>query len=169
MLKIFTEPNAILHQKCRKVADFDDKLKKLAQDMVETLRSNKGIGLAAPQIGKLIRLIVIEFEPDKFSEEEKAKTKIKSKDKIPLTILINPKITKLAKETSISPEGCLSLPGREIPVARPVKANVLAKDLTGKRLKIRAKGLFARILQHEIDHLSGILITDRMIKSKNKK
>lgn len=169
-LNIYTEPNPFLHQKCQKVTKFDAELKKLAQDMIETLFSNDGIGLAAPQIGKTIRLIVVEYNPERFTGKNSYSKKLmegkeaKKLKKIPLTVLVNPKITNCSLETEIADEGCLSLPNIEIPIKRSLKINVLAQDLDGNRLKIRTRDLFARILQHEIDHLDGILITDKTKK-----
>lgn len=173
-LTILTEPNPLLHQKCEKVKIFNDALKQFADDMVEIMFQNKGIGLAAPQLGKTIRLLTIEFNPERF--EETTSKKLKTKDggiepdqkAIPLTIICNPKIISCSKETSIHEEGCLSLPKIEIPIERANSVKVLGQDLKGNRLKIKAKGLFGRILQHEIDHLDGILITDRAKNVKRK-
>lgn len=174
ILPILTQPNPLLHQKCSKVKVFDEKLKQLAHNMTETIFANKGIGLAAPQVGKTIRLIVIEFNPERFALNEDQDTNHKSKiinhksQEIPLTILVNPKIISASKETEIHEEGCLSLPGVEVLIERVKEVKVLARGLEGNRLKIRANGLFARILQHEIDHLEGILITDRQTKNELK-
>lgn len=167
---IITEPNSILHKKCRKVTKFDNKLKKIADQMVGILYEKKGIGLAAPQITQEIRLIVVEYNPKRFADEDKvcngdsSKSKPKIEVAIPLTVLVNPKITNFSQDTRICEEGCLSLPGIELSIKRAQKITVLAYNLQGERLKIRAKDLFARVLQHEIDHLSGILITDRATK-----
>ncbi|MCL5795063.1 MAG: peptide deformylase [Patescibacteria group bacterium] len=160
-MKIIIEPNPILHKKCRKVARFDNELKKFAKAMAKTLDENAGIGLAAPQVGKSIRLVVIGHKPEKLAEIQK---KDDNQAAIAQMILANPKITKFSTETNITEEGCLSLPKIEIKIKRANKVSVLAYDLEGNRLKIRAKGLLARVLQHEIDHLDGILITDRKIK-----
>lgn len=163
-LSIITEPNPILHQKCRKVKIFDDKLKILAQNITETLLSQKGIGLAAPQVGEILRLIVIEYDPKRFAETDnnkQTKKRVNFPIAIPLTILVNPKVTSLSKDTEVNDEGCLSLPGIEKSIKRSIKVNVLAYNLEGERIRLRAKNLFARILQHEIDHLDGILITDK--------
>lgn len=161
-LNIITEPDPILHQKCKKVTKFDTGLKKLAQDMVETLFAENGVGLAAPQVGKNIKMIIVEFNPERFIDKaQKQKVEAKKKNTIPLTILVNPKITKCSRDTEVADEGCLSLPTIELPIKRSIKVNVLAYDLDGNKLKIRARDLFARILQHEIDHLDGVLITDK--------
>jgi len=158
-LEILTEPDPKLHEKCKKVKVFDDKLKKLALDMAETIKENHGtIGLAAPQVGNQIRMIAIEYDPKKYLSDEELKT---CKEKpIPLTVLVNPKITWHSKEKEFGDEGCLSLPDIEIPIERAKDIHVLAQNLEGKKLKIRASGYFARVIQHETDHLDGILITD---------
>lgn len=163
-LNIFTEPSLVLHKKCAKVKKFDEKLSKLVLDMTETMRIGNGAGLAAPQIGKLIKIICVEYDPDK--TDEKYKKELRAYDKIPLTILVNPKITKLSKETYIGPEGCLSLPKVELDIKRSCEINVIAQDITGKKIRVRARDFFARLLQHEIDHLDGILITDRSHENK---
>ena len=170
-LNILTEPNPILHKKCAKVNKFDAAIKNLANDMVETLFADNGVGLAAPQLGKTIRMLVLEFNPKRFADlidEEEKKEKINN-EIIPLTILVNPKIISHNKITDVMEEGCLSLPKKEFPVRRFTEIKVLAQDVNGNRIKIKAKSLFARVLQHEIDHLSGILITDKIEKIKNAK
>jgi len=163
-LEILTEPNPILHEKCKKVKHFDDKLKKLAHDMTEKIFNERGtIGLAAPQVGELIQMIVVEFDPKKYlSEEEQENYHEKA---IPLTILVNPKITWRSKEKEFADEGCMSLPDIELSIERHKEIHVIAENLDGQKIKIRAKDYFARVLQHEIDHLNGILITDHS-KSK---
>lgn len=161
-LNIYTEPNPVLHKKCFKVKKFDEKLSKLALDMTETMRAGNGAGLAAPQVGKLLKLLCIEYDPEK--TEEKYKINLRAYKKIPLTILVNPKITKFSKETHIGLEGCLSLPDTELDIKRSCEISVIAQDIMGNRLRIRARDFFARLLQHEIDHLDGILITDRKTK-----
>jgi methionyl-tRNA formyltransferase len=143
-------PAPILKQKAKKVTDFGPTLRELADTMVETMRESRGMGLAAPQVGEPVRLIVLEYEPDERGEA-----------RIPLTILVNPTITDSGRQTDWMDEGCLSIPGVELPVQRPTQVNVLAEDLDGNRVKIRAKDLHARILQHEIDHINGVLMTDR--------
>ncbi len=149
-LPIITVPNPDLWQKARKVTDFGPKLTKLAQEMAITMHESNGMGLAATQVGELIRLIAVEYIPEE-----------KNESAIPLTFLVNPTITDSSKQTDVMNEGCLSIPGLELPVTRPTEVTVLAQDLQGNRVKIRAKDLFARILQHEIDHTNGILITNR--------
>jgi len=112
--------------------------------MAETMEVKDGIGLAAPQIGQLLRIIVVKPNP-------KEKT----------LILINPEIKKFSRKKDVMAEGCLSLPNIEAPVERAVKITVQALDLNGRKIKIKAKGLSARVIQHEVDHLEGILIVDK--------
>lgn len=158
-LEILTDPNPILHEHCKKVKIFNNDLKKIANDMAETVSNVHGtIGLAAPQIGHKIRLIVIEFDPKKYLSN--ADSKNLNQKAIPLTILVNPKITWRSKAKEAGDEGCMSLPDIELPIGRHLEIHVSACNLDGKSIKIRANGYFARVLQHEIDHLEGILITD---------
>lgn len=169
---ILTEPNSILHQKSQKVKDFGDDLKRFVQMLTDTLFLNKGIGLAAPQVGKPIRLAVIEYNPQRFRDTSGASGERQfqaAEQPIPLTILINPKIVSCSREKEIAEEGCLSLPDLAYPVMRAKEVRVFAQNLEGEKIKIRAKDLFARVLQHEIDHLNGILITDKIYHRKPKK
>lgn len=159
---IVTVPNPILRKKAEKVTSFDIELQNLTQKMVNMMRQYDGVGLAAPQMGVSKRIIVVEYDP-------KGDDKDRADKPFPLTILANPVITKFSKEQVIMPEGCLSLPGIEIDVKRPKEVNVTAQNLEGQSFKIRAKGLLARVLQHEIDHLNGILFTDHAKDVKNLK
>ena len=140
-LEIKKYPNPILRKKCEEIKEVTPEIKKLIEDMIETMEKNNGVGLAAPQIGILKRIIVAETE------------------KGPLC-LINPKIVKKGKETALDKEGCLSFPGLFLKISRRREVEVEALDGNGR--KIKAKGLLARILQHEIDHLDGILYIDRI-------
>lgn len=149
-LPITLVPQPILRERAKKVTDFGPELQQLAESMVATMRHYRGIGLAASQVGQPVRLITIEYVPEEKGEPH-----------IPLTILVNPTITDENRTTDWMDEGCLSIPGIELPVKRPTQINVLAQDLQGQRIKIRAKDLLARILQHEIDHTNGILIHER--------
>ncbi len=149
-LPINTVPNPILKQKAQKVTDFGPDLRRLAHNMAETMRQNNGMGLAAPQVNVPKQLIVIEYEPVEPGET-----------RIPLAMLTNPSVTNQSKERDWLNEGCLSIPGTEVPIERSIWANILAQDLDGNRVKIRAKDLHARIWLHDIDHLNGILMTDR--------
>lgn len=144
MLKVITYPDNLLRQKTEPVKDpTDNEIKKLISEMLETLRSQEGIGLAAPQVGSNKRICLIELENEVF-------------------ILINPEIKKLSGSQINLEEGCLSFPGKFISVPRYEKIKVKALDSNGKKQIIRARGLLARALQHEIDHLDGVLFVDRV-------
>lgn len=138
----FGEP--ILEQKAKRVRNFDAELKKLADDMLETMRKSCGVGLAAPQVGVPIRLTVIEIP-----------------DEEPL-ILVNPEVVEQIGQRQVT-EGCLSYPGFSGETMRSEMVKVKAFDLNGEKIKIRADELLAQALEHEIDHLNGILYTDRLI------
>jgi peptide deformylase len=138
------QDNPILRQKSEKVKEITPELRRLAFDMAETMEVKDGIGLAAPQIGQLIRIIVVKPKPDE-------KT----------LILINPEIKKSSRKKDVMVEGCLSLPEIEVPVERAIKISGQALDLNGQKIKIKAKGLLARVIQHEVDHLEGVLIVDK--------
>lgn len=149
-LAIVTLPNTILRQKA-KVINVKDigklGLKELARKMIITMRQAKGIGLAAPQIGKSIRFIVVEVLPE------------------PL-VLINPVITHSSFAKELGQEGCLSIPGQWGFVKRAMKIDAEGYTLKGEKTKFKAEGLLARVIQHEIDHLDGVLFIDRVDKSQ---
>lgn len=145
-MRIVTAPNPILFTAVKKVVNFDDDLKKLAEKMILTMRANKGIGLAANQIGADCQVILIEYA---------LKRPI-----IPLTAVVNPKLVSQSPKWNYQVEGCLSLPGKEFEVARSEAVKIKGFNLKGKPITLAAKGLFARIIQHEMDHLRGILIND---------
>jgi len=144
-LEVKIYPDPILRKKCQEVKEVTPEIRKLGEDMIETMTRNEpeGIGLAAPQVGVSKRVIVVQTEKEP-------------------VILVNPKITKRSKETEIMEEGCLSFPGLWLKIKRAKSAEVEALDKNGKEIKIKAEGLSARVLQHEIDHLDGILFIDRV-------
>ena len=150
--KIVIEPDPILRQKSENLEKVDDDLRRLLDDMLETMYSAPGIGLAAVQIGILKRLIVIDIS----KEKEK---------KNPL-FLINPEIISKSKNTSIYEEGCLSLPGHFAEIERPAECQVKYIDYDGKKKEIKANGLLSTCIQHELDHLDGILLIDYLSKLK---
>jgi peptide deformylase len=136
--------NPVLRNKARKVNRFDDSIKRLVKDMIETMRDAPGVGLAAPQIGVPLQIAVIETEKDD------------------VHVLVNPEILKLDGEY-IPDEGCLSVPGYWGKVSRAERVTVKAKDAQGKDIRITAaEGLLGQALQHEIDHLNGMLYVDRL-------
>ncbi len=150
ILDIVTFPEPSLRLKAKQVTKFDTELQTLVDNMFETLRAAPGVGLAAPQIGESLRLVVVEYTED---EDENAKPK--------KYVLVNPEIIKRSEEMVTDVEGCLSLPGLAGRVERHRAVTVKAKNRFGKPLKIEAQDWLARIFQHEIDHLDGVLYIDR--------
>ena len=150
--KILTEPDPILRKKCQPLEDVDDELRRLMRDMLETMYKAPGIGLAAIQIGILKRVIVIDLSKD-------------NEKKNPL-FLVNPEIIHRSKETSTYEEGCLSLPGQFAEIERPSECRVKYLDFKGNQKELKAKGLLSTCVQHEIDHLNGILFIDYLSKLK---
>ena len=149
---IVIEPDPILRKKSDILEKVDDELRILLDDMLETMYSAPGIGLAAVQIGILKRLIVIDISKDK-------------EKKNPI-FLINPEIISKSKNTSIYEEGCLSLPGHFAEIERPEECQIKYIDYEGKKNEMKANGLLATCIQHEIDHLNGILFIDYLSKLK---
>lgn len=162
MHEIVTLPNPVLRAPTKKVGAFDDALLKLVTDMREAMYANKGVGLAAPQIALSAKLAVIEFDPQRFDEED-------LDDRIPFFVIVNPSVTSTNADIQILEEGCLSVPDLTMPVPRATEISVIAQNERGERIRIRARDFLARILQHEIDHLNGILITDRTTSKKIRK
>ena len=152
--EIITLPDPILRRKAKPVTRFDADLQKLVDDMIETMRVAPGVGLAAPQVGESIRLIVVEYPMD--DEKEDAPKK--------LFAVVNPEIKEISAETEMGIEGCLSLPGLHGEVERALEVRVTGRTRRGQPIKIKAKGWLARIFQHEIDHLEGVVFTDRAVK-----
>jgi len=150
--KIVIEPDPILRKKSENLEKVDDELRKLLDDMLETMYSAPGIGLAAVQLGVLKRLIVIDIS--------------KEKDKKNPLFLINPEIISRSNKTSIYEEGCLSLPGHFAEIERPAECHVKYIDYSGKEKEIKADGLLSTCIQHEVDHLNGILFIDYLSKLK---
>ena len=150
--KIVIEPDPILRQKSESLEKVDDELRRLLDDMLETMYSAPGIGLAAVQIGILKRLIVIDIS----KEKEK---------KNPL-FLINPEIVSKSKNTSIYEEGCLSLPGHFAEIERPAECQIKYIGYDGKKKEMKANGLLSTCIQHELDHLDGKLFIDYLSKLK---
>jgi len=138
------EGDEILRKKSREVPLVDDRIRILMDDMVETMYANDGVGLAAPQVGILKRVIVIDVEDGKVYK------------------MANPKILTEAGEQT-GEEGCLSVPEKRGLVARPMKVSVEYIDENNQEQKLEAEGLLARAICHEIDHLNGVLFTDRVI------
>lgn len=148
-LPIVKYPDPILEKKCGPVTQFDKKLKKLVNNMYETMVEADGVGLAAPQIGKDLQLAIVDIE-----------------DEHGLIVLVNPVIEE-AKGSETDVEGCLSFPGIYGHVTRPSYVKVKAQDVKGRFFTLQAKGYLARAIQHEIDHLNGVLFTSKVEKYVN--
>jgi peptide deformylase len=152
--KIVTLPNPVLKRKARAVHKIDKNLQVVLDDMVETMRAAPGVGLAAPQIGLSEKIIVVEYyEKDEDEQVEDAPKKVWA--------MINPEIVKASEEKVAGVEGCLSIPGLVGEVERHAEIQVKGLNRHGKPMKVKAKGWLARIFQHEIDHLNGVLFPDR--------
>jgi peptide deformylase len=148
ILKITKIPDPILETKTSIVKEITPETLKLIRDMVETCRKAKGIGLAAPQVGKSLRLCIINLEHMG----------------IPPFALINPKIVKSSWKKVEMEEGCLSIPGLFGMVKRPARVIVKATTSEGSETKFEADGILSRVIQHELDHLDGILFTSKMTR-----
>ena len=151
--KIITLPQQILRQKARKVTDFGPELQRLIDDMIETMRSAPGVGLAAPQVDVSKRVLVVEFGDE---EDEEAPLK--------LYVLVNPEIVRASSEMIAGTEGCLSIPRMVGNVERPESIVVKGLNRYGQTTKVKASGWLARIFMHEVDHLDGVLFVDRADK-----
>lgn len=146
-IKTFGDP--VLKTKAGEVKEFDETLQRLAEDMLATMHEREGVGLAANQVGRLRRVLVAAVEDDEY-------------------VVVNPRVEALSEETEAGAEGCLSIPGIQVEVERPVAVTVSGQDPSGRDLRLEAEGLLARILQHEIDHLDGVLILDRTDRESRK-
>ncbi len=147
---IYTSKNPVLRTKAKRVKKVDETTQKLIDDMIETMQQAPGVGLAAPQVGVSLRILVIETPEDE--DDPQGGTALQ---------LINPEILKADGE-QFGEEGCLSIPGYVGMVKRNMNVTVKALNRKGKEVKIKATGYLARVLQHEIDHLDGVLFTDRL-------
>ena len=150
--KILTEPNKVLRQKSLPVEKVDGDLQKLMDDMLETMYAAPGIGLAAIQVGVPKRVIVLDIAP-------------KDEPKNPM-YFINPEIIEKAESNSTYEEGCLSVPGQFAEIDRPSKCHVKYLDYYGQPKELKAEGMLATCIQHEMDHLEGILFIDYLSKLK---
>ena len=145
-------PDPFLRMRAGDIAEIDESTSSLIEDMFEAMEEENGIGLAAPQIGVSRRVIVVSIDEKNFNR----------------LALINPEIVHLSKQTDIMEEGCLSVPGVNADVRRPAEAVVRGITRSGRHVEIEAKGLLARVLQHEIDHLDGVLFIDKLTEKARK-
>lgn len=141
VLKIRTNPDPVLRKKAKKIASVDDSIRKLIDDMIETMQEASGVGLAANQVGVPLRIVVIQVP-----EQE-------------VLVLVNPVVVE-AKGERLVIEGCLSVPGYQAEVPRAESVRIQARDRKGKLFRKRGSDLLAQAMQHEIDHLNGILYID---------
>lgn len=148
-LDIRTFGDPVLKTRAAPVESFDESLLRLTEDMLITMRENEGVGLAANQVGRLKRVIVAAIEDDEY-------------------VMVNPVLTDASETKETGPEGCLSIPGIQVEVERPIAVAVSGQDVSGNPLRIEATGLLARVLQHEVDHLDGVLIVDRTDRDSRK-
>lgn len=146
-IKTFGDP--VLKTRATPVREFDETLQRLTEDMLETMRDREGVGLAANQVGRLRRVLVAALEDEEYA-------------------VVNPRIEGSSEETEVGSEGCLSIPGIQVEVERPTAVTVSGQDPSGNPIRLEAEGLLARILQHEIDHLNGVLILDRTDRESRK-
>ena len=157
--EIVTLPEPVLRRKAKPITKFDKELQTLIDDMIETMRDAPGVGLAAPQVGDSERLAVIEYAEDEDDEDEDESVEKPAKPK-QLFVIINPEIVKASEEKVLGVEGCLSIPGIQGEVERHEAIQVKGLNRFGKPQKVKVDGWMARIFQHEIDHLNGVLFTD---------
>jgi peptide deformylase len=161
-LSILQYGDPVLRAKGKAIGKIDNRIRELAANMIETMHEANGVGLAAPQVGEALQLTVLDVSEveDRPSTMSLNGEHVDPKTSMPL-ILINPEIA-LGKETDVGIEGCLSFPEITGDIERAESAVVQAETLDGGKIEIEATGLLARALQHEIDHLNGILFIDRM-------
>ncbi len=148
-LDIRTFGDPVLKTRAAPVDNFDESLVRLTQDMLSTMRDNDGVGLAANQVGRLKRVLVASVEEEDY-------------------VIVNPVLTGISDAIERAPEGCLSIPGIQVEVERPTSVTVSGTDASGEPLQIEASDILARVLQHEVDHLDGVLILDRTDRASRK-
>lgn len=153
MLDIVTLGDEVLREKAAKVTSFGPELRILVDAMIEAMQDEQGLGLAAPQVGVPSRIFVVDLHQD--GEEPR--------------IFINPDIIETSQELVSYEEGCLSIPGVYADVSRPERVKVQAQDLRGKAFVVDADGMLARVIQHENDHLNGVLFIDRLNEERREK
>lgn len=157
---IVTMPDPVLKRKAKPITKFDKNLQTLIDDMIETMRDAPGVGLAAPQVNISEQLIVVEYSEDEEDADDDEGDEEKPEKPKKLYVMINPEITKASEERVLGVEGCLSIPGIQGEVERFEAIQVKGLNRFGKPQKLKLNGWMARIFQHEIDHLNGILFTE---------
>ena len=154
--------DAVLRKKCRKVTEVTDEVRQLSEDMIETMIDANGVGLAAPQVGIDLRLAVVDVthDPESISYLKVDGKVAKLEDVMPL-VFINPEL-EFGEEKELGREGCLSIQGIQAEVKRPLDVIATLELLDGRVIKVETDGLLSRAIQHEVDHLNGVLFTDRV-------
>ena len=160
--QIVYSDNPVLRERSRRVRRVTPAVEQLVEDMLETMRAANGIGLAAVQIGVPQRIIVIEIPVAPDDEEDETDSPSDEPRPVEQTIIINPEVRRRSRDLEEGIEGCLSVPGWVGEVPRHRTVTVTGLDLQGRPVKVKAEGLFARVLQHEIDHCSGVLFIDHI-------
>jgi len=161
--KVIVEGDPLLNERSREIKEITSRIRILAEDMWDTMYEANGVGLAAPQVGVLRRLVVIDVTepPDEDGDDpETEETEPKPESEIIKYVLVNPEIVEISEEKIKTKEGCLSVPGYVGLVERPERVKVRATDLDGNPFEIEGEGMLAKALLHEIDHLNGVLYTD---------
>lgn len=158
-LPICNYGNPILRKKAVEVTEITGEVRELAMDMIETMHEARGVGLAAEQVGRTERMFVIDIPPDSDVGDDGQREN--PEVEMPM-VLINPEITDHSEDVQIGPEGCLSFPDIFANVERWYEVDAKYTNLEGHQVQVHAKGLLARAIQHELDHLNGILLVDRM-------
>src|SRR5215212_9717671 len=148
-LDVRTFGDPVLKTRAAPVESFDGSLAHLTEEMLSTMREHEGVGLAANQVGRLKRVLVAAMEDEEY-------------------VIVNPVLTNAAETTESVSEGCLSIPGIQVDVERPIAVTVSGQDVSGNPLQLEASDLLARILQHEVDHLDGVLILNRTDRQSRK-
>ncbi|HEX9888494.1 MAG TPA: peptide deformylase [Nitriliruptorales bacterium] len=161
-IRLFGDP--VLRQEAREVTDFDERLRRLAADMFDTMRAAPGVGLAANQVGVLKRLFtweVVDVHEDEDAESGEQAT-------VRGHAVVNPVVEDASEESLLDEEGCLSFPGLFYPVERPLRARMRWQDLDGEEHRSDVEGFDARVWLHELDHLNGIVFIDHLAKHDRK-
>ena len=157
---IVTLPEPVLRRKARPVTKFDNHLQTLIDDMIDTMRAAPGVGLAAPQVAVSERVIVVEYAEPEEGEEGEEPIEVEPK----LYVMVNPEIVKASPETVVGVEGCLSIPMLVGEVERAQEIRIKGFNRRGQPMKLKVDGWLARIFQHEIDHVNGVVFTDHATK-----
>lgn len=162
ILEITQYGNPVLRKKCRKVTEVTDELKQLGEDLIETMVHAQGVGLAAPQVDRDIQMAVVDVshDPESISFLKVDGEEAKLEDWMPL-VFINP-VLELGKDKEAVTEGCLSIEGINAEVRRPIEVKATLELLDGRKVVVETDGLLSRAIQHETDHLNGILFVDRL-------